>query len=369
MGVLAVVTSLAVGQRLKDPDGSLGPSYFRLPMMVLGAFIIDVVPRSLWRSRRRLVSFPSQAKAIIDEHWTRERIGLVVIGLVSFYVTYVSYRNLKNFLPRVNPTLHDIALDHIDKFLMFGSTPAVVLHAVLGETIAAHVLANVYLLFLPVSPVSLVVYLVWSRNISWGYWYATAQCLAWMFGTFTYYLLPTLGPNFAFPFRYQDLEQTGVTSLLYSLYNARMDVIHPTDRDAIQSVAGFASLHVGIILTLALVVQYTVRHVWLRRLMWLYFSLTVVSTLYFGWHYISDDLAGAVIAILAVWLGAKATGQRFDRHGRAAHPTTSTARLPALQQRVDEAVDGAGEEAVDEPAGALVRGRLPRSTDRSSGPA
>ena len=76
------------------------------------------------------------------------------------------------------------------------------LHALLGETIAAHVLATVYLLFLPVSPISLIVYLVWSRNISWGYWYATAQCLAWMFGTISYYLLPTLGPNFAFPFRY-----------------------------------------------------------------------------------------------------------------------------------------------------------------------
>ena len=37
----------------------------------------------------------------------------------------------------------------------------------------------VYLLFLPISPASLVVFLVWSRNISYGYWYATAQCLAW----------------------------------------------------------------------------------------------------------------------------------------------------------------------------------------------
>ena len=340
MGLTAVVTSMVLGQSLKDPDGSLGPSWFRLPMMVLGAFVIDVVPRSLWRSRRRLTSFPSQAKAIIDEHWTRERIALVVIGLVSFYVTYVSYRNLKNFLPRVNPTMHDIALDHIDKFLMFGSTPAVVLHAVLGQDVAAHVLATVYLLFLPVSPVSLIVYLVWSRNISWGYWYATAQCLAWMFGTISYYLLPTLGPNFAFPFRYRDLEPTQVTSLLQSLYNARMSVIHPGNSDAIQSVAGFASLHVGIILTLALIVQYTVRHVWLRRLMWVYFALTVVSTLYFGWHYISDDIAGAGIAWLSVWLGAKATGQKFDRHGRASHPTTSTARVPAHELEDDDLEDG-----------------------------
>ena len=104
-------------------------------------------------------------------------------------------------------------------------------------------------------------------------------------------------------------------------------MLHSPATDAIQSVAGFASLHVGIILTLALVVHYTVRHAWVRWGMWVYFGLTVVSTLYFGWHYIADDIAGAGIAILSVWLGGKATGQTFSRHGRTSHPTTSTSEL------------------------------------------
>ena len=62
--------------------------------------------------------------------------------------------------------------------------------------------------------------------------------------------------------------------------------------------------------------------------MWVYFALTVVSTLYFGWHYIADDIAGAAIAFVSVWLGGLATGQKFDRHGRGSHPTTSTAERP-----------------------------------------
>jgi hypothetical protein len=180
MSSVAVVASIMLGEGLKDPDGSLGPSWFRLPMMVLGAFVVDVVPRALWRARRRVRSFPSHAKSIIDEHWTRDRITLVVIGLVSFYLTYVSYRNLKNFLPLFNDSkTHDLLLHQIDKAIMFGQEPAIVLHQLLGENYAAHVLAFVYLLFLPISPLSLIVYLVWSRNISYGYWYATAQCLAW----------------------------------------------------------------------------------------------------------------------------------------------------------------------------------------------
>jgi membrane-associated phospholipid phosphatase len=312
--------------------------------MVLGAFVADVVPRSLWRSRHRLRTFRSHARSIIDEHWTRERVTMVVIGLVSFYITYVSYRNLKNFLPLVNHHTYDLLLHQMYKVLMFGQEPAIVLHHLLGEHLAAHILAGVYLLFLPVSPASLIVYLVWSRNISYGYWYATAQGLAWALGTVSYYVLPTLGPNFAFPFLYADLDQTAVTSMQDSLWNSRIDVItDPLTTDSIQSVAGFASLHVGIILTLALVTHYTVRHAWIRWSMWVYFALTVVSTLYFGWHYIADDVAGAAIALTAVWLGGVATGQKFDRHGRGSHPTTSTADVPYAEETRDDApVVGAG---------------------------
>jgi hypothetical protein len=350
MGTVAVVASISLGEGLKDPDGSLGPTWLRLPAMVLGAFVIDVVPRSLWRSRRRMSSFRSHARTIVHEHWTRERITLVVIGLVSFYVTYVSYRNLKNFLPLVNDsTTHDLLLHRIDKALMLGQEPAIVLHQLLGETYAAHVLAFVYLLFLPISPFSLIVYLVWSRNISYGYWYATAQCLAWALGTVSYYVLPTLGPNFAFPFLYTDLEQTGVTALLESLYYSRYDVLWaPVTTDSIQSVAGFASLHVGIILTLALVTQYTVRHVWIRRSMWVFFALTVLSTLYFGWHYIADDVAGALIAFVSVWLGGLATGQKFDRHGRASHPTTSSSSVPVDADRTSGSEPSDAEPEVSE---------------------
>ncbi len=351
MGIVAVVASLTLDERLRDPDGSLGPGWLRLPLMLAGAFVLDVVPRSLWRSRRRLSEFPTQAKRIIHEHWTRDRIALVVIGLVSFYVTYVSYRNLKNFLPQIGGELHDPLLHSIDKFLMFGNEPAIVLHTVLGENVAAHVLAFVYLLFLPISPLSLIVYLVWSRNISYGYWYATAQCLAWALGTVSYYILPTLGPNFWYVWLYADLDTTGVTTLQEGLYNGRIDVLFsPLTTDSIQSVAGFASLHVGIILTLALITHYTVRHAVIRWSMWVFFVLTVLSTLYFGWHYIADDIAGALIAIISVWLGGLATGQKFDKHGRSSHPTTSTASVP-----VEESEGDPDDEAASRPLAAPTR--------------
>ena len=286
--------------------------------------------RSLWRSRKRLGSVLAEARQITREHWTKERVALVTIGLTCFYVTYVSYRNLKNYLPRLYDTMDDPKLHALDQWLFFGHEPATVLHSILGETWAAHVLAYVYLLYLPLAPLSLVVWLVWSRNISYGYWYATANCLTWTFGTISYYAIPTMGPNFWYPWLYTDLDVTGVTALQNGLWNGRQEVRFPLNpfSDSLQSVAGFASLHVALTLVIAMVAHYTVRHALLRWAAWVFFGLTVVSTLYFGWHYVADDIAGAVIAVVAVWLGALATGQRFDRRGLASHPTTSTAEVP-----------------------------------------
>ncbi len=333
MGVVVVIVSQALDERLRDPDGFLGPAWVRLPAMVLGAFLLDVVPRSLWRSRRNLRSCLVEARFLVREHWTRERIALVTLGLTAFYVTYVSYRNLKNYLPRFYETMQDPLLHRLDRWMFFGHEPATVLHAIFGESWAAHFFAFIYLLYLPLAPLSLVIWLVWSRNISFGYWYATANCLTWTLGTISYYMIPTMGPNFWYPWLYKDLEVTGVTDLQDSLWNGRQDVRFPLNpfSDSIQSVAGFASLHVALTLVIAMVAHYTVRHAVIRWAAWVFFGLTVISTLYFGWHYIADDIAGVVIAFLAVWLGGIATGQKFERHGLAAHPTTEGSEVPVTE--------------------------------------
>jgi hypothetical protein len=328
-GLLAIIASRALDLPLRDPEGFLGPAWIRLPLLVLGAFLADVVPRSLWRARGKPRAALAQARDVVAEHWTRERVTLVVIGLTCFYATYVGYRNLKNFLPFIREGTQDEMLKAFDEVLLLGHDPAILLHSLLGEGISAHVLSLIYLVFLPFVPVSVTAWLVWSRNISFGYWYVTAQCLAWALGTASYYAIPSLGPAFRYAWLYSDLEYTGVTQLQDALFYGRVDVlVDPFTAEGVQSVAGFASLHVAITLVAALVAHYTVRHAWVRWTLWVFFVLTVVATIYFGWHYIADDIAGAFIAIVAVYLGGLATGQKFDRRGLASHPTTSTAEVP-----------------------------------------
>ncbi|MET0840370.1 MAG: phosphatase PAP2 family protein [Marmoricola sp.] len=331
MGTLAFIVSRVVDYPLRDPDGFLGPAWVRLPLLCIGAFVADIVPRTLWRSRLRPGQFKVEARLLIREHWTKDRITLVVLGLICFYVTYVSYRNLKNFLVFVRGSKTsegDYELHKFDQWLAFGHDPAVLLHDVLGTTVSAHVLSWVYLIFLPMVPVSVIVWLVWSRNVSFGYWFVTAQCLCWTLGTASYYMIPTLGPNFAFPWLYENLATTGVSALQDGLYWGRTSVRYDPLASGVQSVAGFASLHVAITLLMALVGQYTLRHRFLKVVLWVYMSITVLATSYFGWHYIADDIAGALIAFVSFYLGGIATGQKFDAHGRHSHPTTTTSDVP-----------------------------------------
>ena len=96
---------------------------------------------------------PDIVRDRVRDHWNRERMTLVVMGLVCFYITYVSYRNLKSFLPFImGDDKYDRELHLMDRALFFGHEPATILHAIFGTGSTAHVLSSIYLWFLPLVP-------------------------------------------------------------------------------------------------------------------------------------------------------------------------------------------------------------------------
>jgi len=317
MGVLAVLTAIVFSKTLIDPDGFIGPSYLRLPTILGLAFAIDLVPRTLWVSRGHPRQMRAAFLARIHQHWSKDRMALVISGLLSFYVTYVSYRNLKSMLPFVEGKHHgyDRELAIVDQALFLGHQPAVLLHNLLGSGIAAEVLSTVYLWFLPLVPLALTAWLIWSRNLGFGYWFATSQCIAWTLGTVSYYALPTLGPGINYPWLYDTVDDTAAGHLMKSLGDSRLFVVNSASH-SLQSVAGFASLHCAITLLVAMMIQYTVRSRILKIVFWVNFCLTCVATLYFGWHYVADDIAGVAIALVSFYVGGWASNQSFERHRR-----------------------------------------------------
>ena len=120
----------------------------------------------------------------------------------------------------------------------------------------------IYLWFLPLVPLAVTAWLVWSRNISLR---LLVRDLAVhrvdASGTLSYYMLPTLGPGFAVPWLYEDVDPRRHADLgPDGLAVRRPGHGSPSEgvEGAVQSTAGFASLHVAITLLVALMIQYTI---------------------------------------------------------------------------------------------------------------
>jgi hypothetical protein len=330
MAVAALLGAVLFGAHLADPDGFLGPLYLRLPIVVAIGFGIDLVPRTVWVSRGNPARMAGVLRERLAKHWTRDRVILVVAGALGFYLTYFSYRNLKSELPFIEGPHHvfDPALFSLDRALFLGHVPAVVLHRAFGTGVAAEFFSLVYVWFMPLTPFALVVWLVWSRNLGFGYWFATSQCAAWAMGIVSYYALPSLGPGFEHPWLFTSVNNTSAERLLSSLADSRVwaiDTTAPTLTGATSTfsgVAAFASLHIAITLLVALMVQFTTRMRWLKIVVWVNTTLTAVAVIYLGYHYLADLLAGAAIALVAFYTGGLASGHSFTRRPVPGHGKT-----------------------------------------------
>jgi hypothetical protein len=327
---LTVAVALLADLPLRDPDGVAGPAGVRLPVIVALLFCLDVVPRAVARVRRGGGSVLRALREVVGERWTMRRAAVALVGLVSFYVTYVAYRNLKSFLPMLTGELHDRSLLELERVAALGSDPATILHQMLGTGVAAQALSLVYLSFLIFVPISLGAALVWSRDLRPGLWYVTALGVNWILGTAVYFLLPAMGPVFVEPTLFSALPTTGVSELQATLMADRVEVLAgPQATEAVHGIAAFPSLHVSIAFTAAAIASLVGLPRWVRASLWSFLGLTTVATVYFGWHYVVDDVAGVAIGAVAVWAGALATGHDLPAALRRqlARPAQSAARL------------------------------------------
>jgi len=317
VGIGAIVLATYSGHHLVDPDGSfLGPSWARLPILLGAAIGIDLIPRTLWVSRFRPRAMPRVFVDRLRSHWNRDRLTLVVMGVVCFYIVYVGYRNMKSALPFVIHVKYDHDLELIDTAVLFGHHPGALMQDIFGDGLMAYAFSYVYLWFLPLVPIAVTIWIVWSRNLAYGYWFVGSQCIAWTLGTVSYYALPTLGPGIAFPYIYAAEPNTPAAQLMSALVHGRQNIRWSQGVvDAVQSVAGFASLHCAITMLTALMVQFTINNRFLRIFFWCNFVVTALATLYFGWHSLSDDVAGIMIALVSFYVAGLASGHRFERKG------------------------------------------------------
>ena len=308
LGAVTVAVAMVYDLPLRDPDGANVKTYVRLPVILLLAFLVDVVPRAVAR-RPSPTGLPRALLDVLRERWTPAHIRFALVGLGAWYLTYVAFRNLKSYVPFVNDHLYDASLEQVDRLMWLGRDPAQVLHDLLGTTWAAHLLSFVYVAWIALLPASLAIALVWSRHARASEWYVTAVAVDWVLGVATYFAVPPLGPVYADRGDFVDLAPTWVTSLQTAMIDDRAAVLaDPWGTGAVQTIAAFASLHVAITVTACLCAELMGLPRWVRTSLWVFLVLTVLSTVYLGWHYFADTVGGAALGAAGVLVGAWVTG-------------------------------------------------------------
>ncbi|TNM42726.1 inositol phosphorylceramide synthase [Nocardioides albidus] len=331
LAVLTVVFSLIEDIPIQDPD-SLIPGYIRFPAIVLGAIAIDVVPRTFLGAGRPGGGWPGRLRTtfrtVVRERWPLAHWKFALNGVIAWYLCYAAFRNVKSMAPFVHENIYDEPLADIDRFLFAGHDPAAVLHAWFGTGLAAHFFSAVYIVWIALVPVSIAIALVWTRHTRAGEWYVTAVAVDWALGALLYVLIPTVGPIYSDSSSFAALPDTYVSRLADSMWDDRVDTLATHGESGLQTIAAFASLHVGIMMTICLVVQAVKLARWVRITAWTFFGLTVLATVYLGWHFFVDVIAGAALGAFAVWIAGIATGNRVGLRARLV-PDLSASDGPA----------------------------------------
>jgi len=298
--VYAVVTLLRawqIGIPIKDPVGHFFLDRIAISLVFFVVLVpVDAVIRA-WRVGRSLRVAPRIAR----ERLGPRRLVPVMSGLVAYYVVYLCYHNWKSWDVFNRP--RDSMLAEWDTWLFLGHSPAVLLHNLLGGHVAAQVLTMVYESFSWLAAGALVAALVFPNRARDSYVFLAAAQWVWIVGVASYYLVPSLGPFQYAPHDFAGLVDPSIkdTQTKYLMQREHL-LAHPHAGDAFAQISAFASLHVAVTFLILLMARYY----GLRRItlaLAAYLAATVVATIYLGWHYAVDDVAGLLIGLAAAALG------------------------------------------------------------------
>jgi membrane-associated phospholipid phosphatase len=297
--VFAAVTAFwshHVGVPLRDPEGQMFQARLAKSLVLFGVVVVGQAAVLSRRGRG-----PRALVAEVRDRWPRHRLGLATAGLVAYHAVYICYRNLKSW--NAFRDLDDEQLVRLERWVFAGHSPAELLHALLGQHTAAYVLMVVYRSFTYVVPLSVVLAVVLVPRVREAYIFLTAAMWVWILGTVSYYLVPSLGPYAASPGDFAGLSHTAITDTQAEYLTDRAHLLaQPQAGDAFASLGAFASLHVAFSCMIFLMVRYYgLRR--LTRVLGCYVAAVMVATVYLGWHYVADDIAGVLIAVTAVALG------------------------------------------------------------------
>lgn len=254
------------------------------------------------------INWRASFNAFCNEYLKFWRIVEDVRFLNLTVLLFVVFINLKHLIPLVNNNVYDEHILSLERALFSGRILTEICIEYFGNDVAP-ILSQVYILFYQYMAI-LVFILIFQPNRMLARQFFCAFVLMWGVGILIVYLFPTWGPCFYIPESISSIVATDVSVMQADLLNMKMFLeAHPKSDVGVFMISGLPSLHFAVTLLGSLFLWNVNKIISLAS--WVFTACTAFATIYFGWHYVVDDIVAVVLVALCMW-SAKWIVGRYD---------------------------------------------------------
>lgn len=262
--------------------------------LILAVFFVRLADIRRAKAHGVAISRLASVRRYRSEYLSLRRIFFDLRLVHALGLMFVVFIHLKHLTPILRTTIFDRYLFAAEDIVFRGKLLSERLIAVLG-TLPAEFFSGAYSAFFPYMGILLAV-MVLERDRRVAQRFAFGFALVWILGAFIIWALPTWGPCFFRPELFSGLPPTAMTELQVELWRGKTYVeAMPRSPAGIFLISGFPSLHIAVCAFGSLCLQK--KSPLLGQVSWGFFWLTGITTLYFGWHYVLDDIGGFFLGL------------------------------------------------------------------------
>lgn len=274
-------------------------AFYLVGLWISFFFVRLAMIRGIKRGERK-ISFQETCERYSQAYLKRSQLVRDVRFLSAISLMFVGFINLKHLIPHINSTLYDPQLAEMERGLFGGRILSQIFIDQLPRH-AANVLTYGYTFFYTYVAL-LIFFFILQRDERLAHEVCCVFVCTWFLGVVTVYVVPTLGPCFYLPELFSSLPPTRVTEMQAELWEMKQFVMaNPQSRRSVYLISGLPSLHLAVPIVGSFYFGKFSRLLSIAS--WTFVWITALTTIYFGWHYLADDIASVILSVVSITLG------------------------------------------------------------------
>lgn len=257
-----------------------------IPAFFVGGAVIYFLNRAFCKPEQGYEN-PLEKKNMLE-------IGRAILFLL---IGYYGYSHLKILIPLINQASYDDLFFNLDKMIFFGNSPTLEMLRIRSDLFTKLMYLS-YTSFYAAFPFSFAVAFL-AKNKEEVRRLIFGILTVYIIGMAFYYLFPALGPLFYTPDLFAHIPNVW-QKILWDGHLAIQNNRATFAPNPFLGVAAFPSLHAAHMIFLFLIAKRY--HRWLFYIYIPWTTLLCMATIFMGWHYVVDLIAGAIIALITIGL-------------------------------------------------------------------